>query len=73
MLLGNLLCDLQDGALAMQTLVEMNDLAMLTRIRNNADLFGETAGEYAANSVRRFANQANDEDWLVLMAGNREL
>ncbi|MGD0184654.1 MAG: hypothetical protein ABSC25_05315 [Roseiarcus sp.] len=67
MLLGDVLRDLQDETLAMQTLAAMNDLLLLTRVRNAAGLLGETPGEYAANSVRGFANRAGDEDWLALM------
>jgi hypothetical protein len=67
MLLGDVLRNLQDETLAMQTLAAMNDLLLLTHVRNAAGLLGETPGEYAANSVRGFANQAGEEDWLALM------
>jgi hypothetical protein len=66
-LLGDVLRDLRNETLAMDALVAMNDLVLLTRVRNAAGLRGETPGEYAANSVRVFANQAGDEDWLGLM------
>jgi hypothetical protein len=67
MLLGDVLRNLQDETLAMQNLAAMNDLLLLARVRNAAGLLGETPGEYAVNSVRGFANQAGDEDWLALM------
>jgi hypothetical protein len=67
MLLGELLRDLQDETLAMETLAAMNDVVLLVRVRDAATLLAETPGEYAANSVRSFANQAGDEDWLALM------
>ena len=67
MLLGDVLRALQDETLAMETLAAMNDLALLTRVRNAAGLLGETPGECAANSVRGFADRAGDEDWLSLM------
>ena len=67
MLLGDVLRNLQDETLAMQNLVAMEDLPLLARVRNVAGLLGETPGEYAANSVRGFAHQAGDEDWLALM------
>jgi len=67
MLLGDVLRDLQDETLAMGALAAMNDLVLLTRVRNAAGLLGETPGEYAANSVRGFADRAGDEDWLALV------
>ncbi len=67
MLLGDVLRNLQDETLAMQTLAAMNDLVLLARVRVAAGLFGETPGEYAANSVRGFADRAGDEDWLSLV------
>jgi DNA-binding LacI/PurR family transcriptional regulator len=66
MLLGDVLRDLQDETLAMAALAAMNDLVLLARVRNAARLLGETPGEYAANSVRGFADRAGDEDWLAL-------
>lgn len=67
MLLCAALRDLQDETLAMETLAAMNDLVLLARVRNAAELHRETPGEYAARSVRGFANRAGDEDWLALM------
>lgn len=67
MLLGDVLRNLQDETLAVQTLAAMNDLVLLARVRNAAGLLGETPGEYLANSVRGFADRAGDEDWLALM------
>ncbi len=69
MLLGDVLRNLRDETLAMQTLAAMNDLVLLARVRVAAGLFGETPGEYAANSVRGFADRAGDEDWLALVTG----
>jgi CO/xanthine dehydrogenase FAD-binding subunit len=67
MLLGDVLRDLQDETLAMGALAAMNDLVLLTRVRNAAGLLAETPGEYAANSVRGFADRAGDEDWQALV------
>ncbi len=67
MLLGELLRELQDETLAMNTLAAMNDVVLLARVRHAAALLAETPGEYAANSVRAFANHAAAEDWLALM------
>ncbi len=67
MLLGDVLRALQDETLAMETLAAMNDFVLLARVRSAAALLGETPGQYAANSVRGFADRAGDEDWLALM------
>ena len=40
MLLGDVLRDLQDETLAMGALAAMNDLVLLTRVRNAAGLLG---------------------------------
>jgi hypothetical protein len=67
MLLGDVLRNLQDEMLAMESLVAMNDFVLLTRVQNAAGLLGETPGEYAVNSVCGFANLAGDDDWLALL------
>ena len=66
MLLGDMLRNLQDETQATEVLIGMNDLVRLAHVQECAARYDETAGEYAANAVRGFANQASDEDWLAL-------
>ena len=66
MLLGDVLRNLQDETQATEILIGMNDLVRLNRVQTHAAQYAETAGEYAANAVRNFANKADDEEWLAL-------
>jgi hypothetical protein len=59
--------DLDDDTRASQVLEASGDLVLMARVHEMADRFDENANEYVAGSVRRFANLANDEDWLALM------
>eukprot|EP01037_Dinobryon_pediforme_P017514 gene17514-17714_t len=62
----DMLRNLQDEAQATEILIGMNDLVRISQVQTFAAQYDETAGEYAANAVRGFANQASDEDWLAL-------
>lgn len=68
MLLGEVLGHLRDESFAAETLVGLDDLPLMAGVAAEAGRHGETAGDYAAASVRRFAAFADDEDWLALMA-----
>ncbi|MDF3813327.1 MULTISPECIES: hypothetical protein [Rhodopseudomonas] len=67
MLLGDLLRQFQDEAVATTTLLATNDFRRLGQVRHAAEHYGETVGEYVANAVRGFADRGNDEDWLAMM------
>jgi hypothetical protein len=67
MLLGEVLKRLSDTAFAAETLVALGDLALMAGVEAEAARQGETAGDYAAGAIRRFATFAGDEDWLALM------
>lgn len=67
MQLGDIVARLNDDAAAAEALLGCGDLALLVEVSDVAGRFGETPGDYAAGSVRRFANAAGDEDWLALM------
>jgi hypothetical protein len=67
MLLGDILSSLDDEAMAMQALVGLNDLVLLTRVEAAASAEGLTAGGFAARAVDRFSSQASDEDWVSLI------
>ena len=68
MLLGDVLERLRDESFAAETLVGLDDLPLVAGISAEAGRHGETAGDYAAAAVRRFAAFADDEDWLALIA-----
>jgi hypothetical protein len=67
MQLGDLIRDLDDDTHASELLLASGDVALLARVHDMAGRFEENAGEYVGGAVRRFANQAGDEDWLALM------
>jgi len=67
MQLGNLFRDLDDDTYASEVLAAYGNAALMARVHETASRFEENANEYVAGSVRRFANQASDEDWLALM------
>lgn len=67
MQLGDIVARLNDEATAAEALLGCGDLALLVDVADAAGRFGETPGDYAAGSIRRFANSAADEDWLALM------
>ena len=67
MLLGQVLVRLHDEAFAAETLVSLQDLALMVEVEATARQFGEDIGAYAAGASRRFAHHAADEDWLALM------
>src|SRR4051794_9491817 len=67
MLLGDLLATFDDDAVAAETALRLGDLAMLNRMRQQAEADGVTVGEYAQSAVRRFADGATDEEWVSLL------
>jgi hypothetical protein len=67
MLLGQVLERLGDETFAAETLVSLNDLALMVQVEAAGRQFGEDIGVYAAGASRRFAHHASDEDWLALM------
>ena len=67
MQLGDLIRDLDDDAHASELLCASGEVVLLARVNEAASRFDENAGEYVNGAVRRFANLANDDDWLALM------
>lgn len=67
MMLGQVLERLGDEAFAAETLVGLEDLALMVEVEAAGRQFGEDMGEYAAGASRRFAQLASDDDWLALM------
>lgn len=67
MQLGEIIKSFSEEAPASEALLACNDIVLFARVGEAAGRFEETAGEYAAGAVRRFANMAISEDWLGLM------
>ena len=67
MLLGDLLAKLSDETAATEAILSVNDLSMLTAMRQQAEADGLDLPAYVAGTVRRYASEASDEEWITLM------
>lgn len=67
MLLGDIIARFEDEAVVSETLVAMDDLALIARIAALAAENNLSAGEFATHSIGRFVNGASDEEWLTLI------
>ncbi len=66
-MLGDLLANLTDETTALETILGAGDLNMLTAMQVQAQADGVELGPYVAQTVRRYANEASDEEWITLM------
>jgi hypothetical protein len=67
MQLGEIIRTFSEEVAADEALLSLDDISLFAQVKRTAKTFDETTGEYAAGSVRRFANLASSEDWLGLM------
>ena len=67
MLLGDLLASLSDETAATEAILSVNDLSMLAAMQQQAEADGLDLPAYVAGTVRRYASEASDEDWITLM------
>ena len=68
MLLGSIISDLSDEDSVLETLVSLDDLALLARMCAAADAAGESLGSFASAVVGGFVSRADDAAWMSLMA-----
>ena len=66
-MLGDLLASLTDETTALETILGAGDLALLTAVRERADAEGIDLAAYVTQTVRRYTNEASDEEWITLM------
>jgi hypothetical protein len=66
MLLGDVIARFRDEAFAGEALFALDDLVLVAQVGDVATNEELTPGEFAARSVDRFVNGANDEEWLTL-------
>jgi hypothetical protein len=66
-LLGDVIARFEDEAVVSESLVAMDDLALIARIGTLAAGNNLSAGEFAMHSIGRFINGASDEEWLTLI------
>lgn len=67
MLLGQVLQQLGDEAIAAEILMGMGDLPLVVEVEAVGQKYGESTPAYAVGATRRFEAFASDEDWLALM------
>ena len=67
MLLGDVIAALRDEAVARETLVGLDDLALMLRVEAAAAACDLGPGEFAADAVALFSSDASDEDWVSLI------
>ncbi len=67
MLLGQVLQQLGDEAIAAETLMAMGDLPLVVEVEAVGRKYGENVPAYAVGAMRRFEAFASDDDWLALM------
>jgi hypothetical protein len=68
MMLGSIISGISDEESILETLVALDDLALLARMRSGADAAGESLGSFASAAVGTFVSRADDTAWLSLMA-----
>jgi hypothetical protein len=67
MLLGDLIARLDDEDAALEALLGLDDIVLLSRVEAAAASEGMTTGAFAAQAVGIFSDQASDEDWVSLI------
>lgn len=67
MLLGDLIGRLDDDTVVAETLMALDDLALVQRARNAAAAADLDLGAFVAATVRRYVNQAPADEWTTLM------
>lgn len=67
MTLGSIIGRLQDTAFVEQTLADLDDIVLLTRLQTAAAVAREPLCDVATELVGRFVRFASDEAWLALI------
>ncbi|MFA6140983.1 MAG: hypothetical protein WC684_09685 [Hyphomicrobium sp.] len=67
MTLGDLIGRMDQADVAERAIAALRDPSLLERVASAANAAGMSASEYAAFSVRSFANTAGDEAWVQLI------
>jgi hypothetical protein len=67
MQLGTLLSRFDDESVVLETLLAMDDLALMSRVQTAAEGAGTDVGSWAHEAVGRFIATADDERWLGLI------
>jgi hypothetical protein len=66
-MLGDFLARLTDETTAVETILDVGDLALLAAVRQQAAADELDLAAYVSQSVRRYTAEASDEEWVTLM------
>jgi hypothetical protein len=67
-MLSDLLDRFGDEGAAEDALLDLGDLRLVAALRQRADAKGLGLGAFAAHAVRRYMDEAPDEEWITLLA-----
>jgi hypothetical protein len=67
MVLGDLLARFGDESSAAEAVLSLADLRLVAALRQRAIAHGLGLGAFAALAVRRYAEEASNEEWVTLM------
>ena len=68
MLLGDLIATLDDESVAMEALMNLDDLALVRHASDAARAGALDLGSFVSIAVRRYLNQAPPDEWTSLMS-----
>jgi hypothetical protein len=66
MMLGDLLAQFGDEAVAAEAIFSLGDLRLVAEMRTRAEAEGVGLGAFAVRAVRHYAN-SSDEEWISLI------
>jgi hypothetical protein len=66
-MLGDILAQLTDETIAVETILGAGDLALLAAVKQQAAVEGLDLGACVVQTVQRYTNEANDEEWVTLI------
>ena len=67
MVLGDILARLTDETTAVETILGAGDLTLLAAVKEQAVTDGLDLGACVVQTVQRYTNEANDEEWVTLI------
>jgi hypothetical protein len=67
MLLGDLIGKLEEETIATETLLRIGNLGLLARMEAAATDAGVPLGTYASWAIRQYADNAPDDEWVLLI------
>jgi hypothetical protein len=67
MLLADVLSQFKDESFATESILRLGDITLLAQLRAEAEANGQSLGEYAQGAMRRYAAEADDDEWVSLL------